>query len=140
MPNLHDNLHDLDHLARFWPLLFGKALDPSQVLGVQGLVPVRSGRSDATDAKSPQIQAAIRALDRLYEIERRAAEVLLYARVACGHEARQSGGVFIEIALAYIEHKPKKISEERRKALLNQGRRLYDKACAIYQREGRRAA
>lgn len=143
MPSV--NLHDLDQLARFWPLLFGRALDPSQVLGVQGLIPVRSGRSDATDAKSPEIQAAIRALDRLYELHqeessRQAAEVLLYARVACGHEARQSGAVFFQVGFTYAEHRPRKISEERRRMLIFQGRRLYDKACALYQREGRRVA
>lgn len=132
------HLSDLDFLAKHWPTLFGKALDPSGVTGVQGLVLSRSGRLDSVDAKSPEIQRAIRALDRLYELHqeqktKQAAEVLLYARVVCGEQARLGKAMFLALGLAY-RSAPKRMTAAKQRALVDVGWRLYDAACAVYRK------
>jgi hypothetical protein len=131
------NIYDLDQLARQWPILFGKALDLSNAIEATK-VPY-SGRPDFVDDKSPEIQQALRALDRLHQLHqnpntRRAAEVLLYARVACGTEARTQGKAYLRIALIY-RSAPKKMTPSKEKALIELGRKLYNQACATYQNE-----
>jgi hypothetical protein len=132
----HD-LNDLDFLARHWAVLFGRSLDLAAILGVQGLALNRSDRLDSIDDKSQEIQLALRGLDRLLKMsasrsQRRSGEVLLYARVVCGSEARLSGEAFLVLAQTYSTKKPKPLTEERRRALIDKGRKLYNQACTLY--------
>ena len=131
------NLSDLDELARQWPILFGKAFDPSVVSIGQSSLQDRSGRPDFIDDKSPELQRALRALDRLYALHsepytRRAAEVLFYTRVVCGREARLLGTAYLKLALAY-RRAPKKMTPAKEKALIELGRQLYEWACEQYR-------
>jgi len=131
------NLSDLDLLAKHWSTLFGKALDPSSITGVQGLLLSRSGRPDWIDCKSLEIQRALLAMDRLYQIytvpkTKQSAEILLYARVVCGDEVRLLGTMYLKIALAY-RSAPKKMTPTKEKVLISAGKKLYDLACAAYK-------
>jgi hypothetical protein len=134
----HD-MNNLDLLAQHWAVLFGRSLDMAAMLGVQGLSISRADRLDSIDDKSPEIQVALRGLDRLLAMaakpsQRRAAEVLLYTRVVCGSEARRSGEAFLVLAQAYSMKKPQPLTEERRRALIEKGRKLYNQACSMYQK------
>jgi hypothetical protein len=131
------NLSDLDELARQWPILFGKAVDPAEAICRRAALMDRSGRPDFIDDKSPEIQRALRALDRLYELHsnpstQQAAEVLLYARVFCGREARLMGTVYLQIALSY-RRTPKKMTPTKQKELVAFGREQYELACLAYR-------
>jgi hypothetical protein len=131
------DLCDLDELARQWPIIFGKSLDPSVVSIGRSSLAERSGRPDFVDEKSPEIQRALRALARLSALSqdsntRSAAEILFYARVVCGVEARQQGTAYLKIALA-CRSAPKKMTSTKEKELIAFGRQLYELACAQYR-------
>lgn len=135
---MNHRISDLEYLAKYWSVIFGKALDPSGVTGVQGLVLTRSGRLDSVDEKSPEIQRALRALDRLHELHqqkatRQAAEVLLYSRVMCGEQARVGKAMFLSLGLAY-RSAPKKMTPAKQRVLVEIGWGLYDAACAVYRK------
>jgi hypothetical protein len=135
------NLEDLDLLAQLWPVIFGRSLDLSSLSAVFGSSAPRSGRSDHIDNKSSDIQSALRTLDRLMlfasqPTTQRYAEVLLYARVYSGQEARRSGTVYLELGLWLSPAQRKKpLIGARREQLIAQGRILYEEACAVFTQE-----
>jgi hypothetical protein len=126
-------IEDLDMLAKCWPILFGKSLDPGTVLGV---APTLGGRTDAVDEMSSDLCRAIRALDRLNELAKApqtlwVAKVLLFARVFCGVKARRNAEVYLRIATLERDL-PKRLSPQKRAALLARGIALYDLAVTLY--------
>jgi hypothetical protein len=130
------SLDDLEMLARHWPVLFGRSMNHEEILGVQGLSQ-NMGRPDHIDDKSPEIQAALRAITRLQQMsadpeQKRLAEVLLYARVYCGATARSTLDFYLTLELRFMQQPPKNLTQARKKKLSHQGALLYNKACESY--------
>lgn len=127
-------LDDIELLARHWPNIFGKALDPSTPLGSRKEFSFQ--RLSPLDANADEIQQALRGLGRLQQLaddpkQRWAAEALFYAHVRCGSELRRSGEVYLTLGLGK-KKRPALLSEEKRRALLTKGLRLYDRARSVY--------
>ena len=133
------NIHDLDLLAKYGSLIFGRAYDPS---AVRVDAPIWGNRADFVDEHSEEICKALRGLSRLRELSAElktkwVADTLFFARVRCGLEARRSGEVYLQLALALTKAPLRKFSEEKRLKLIAKGLAFYDKACEIYQAPSR---
>jgi hypothetical protein len=131
---MHD-IHDLDLLAKYGSMIFGRALDPS---AVKTGAPLWGNRADCIDEHSDEICKALRALTRLNEFAANpktkwVADTLMFARVRCGLEARRSGEVYLQLALALTKAPLKKFSPEKRLKLIAKGMAFYDKACVLYE-------
>jgi hypothetical protein len=129
------NLSDLTLLAKHWPVLFGRGLDPSSLLEAPGVLQARSGRTDHVDSKTPEIRRALSALSRLQELARagrqREAAILAYTHVVCGPAARTSGEAYVALGVRY-DRSRKPVTPARRQRLLEQGLRLYAAAVAAW--------
>ena len=134
------DLRGLDLLARFAPLLFGKALSWEAVRGA----PV-SGRSDSWDARTPELREALAALSllyRLHETHRQEAEILYEVHVRQGPESRTHEQTWVDLYLRYYPHHRKTglISADVRRRWVMGGLSLYGRARGIWLALSRKAS
>jgi hypothetical protein len=130
------HLGDLTLLARYWPQIFGRALNPESILEGLHAPRAQSGRSDHLDDHTPEMRRALRGLATLERLgrngHRREASILAYCHVVCGPVALTSGEAYVAIASHYSKSK-KPVTPSRRQKLLEQGLRLYTAALKVWE-------
>lgn len=128
-------IRDLDLLARHFPILFGKALDPDGIAAALGYMPV-SGRPGLDHASDHGLSRAIAALRQLQDLAaksddgRRAAAILLYSQGIAGPAARRSGAVALAVAQMYA-NTYKRLTPARLRSMCAKGEALILCAMAI---------
>lgn len=125
------SLQSLSHLARFYPVIFGKALSLEAITNKE----VFNGRPDFIDNATQEIRSALyalQALQKLYDIDEKAAKVIYYIHVILGEDARKLKDNWVELGMALREHKPQKISATKRQRLYLEAVTEYDRARRIW--------
>ncbi len=124
----------LEHLARWLPTIEGRAMSiEPQIRGT------RDGRSDSVDERHHELQRAIAAHRKLDTLPERQREVLRYAYVRLGAEARgREESLHDAIGWAFVtkEQRAKWLklpTALRREAPRRHGRELLIAACAAWE-------
>lgn len=121
-------LSSLDQLARFAPQIFGRALSMD---GVLGTLLASSGRHDHIDRHTYEMREALTALRLLSELcrtDKVSAQVMAYAHVVCGEEARRRPDTWLMLAQDLTpptRARKSPLTEERRTGLIQVGFALY---------------
>jgi hypothetical protein len=125
-------LDSLKQLARFWPIIFGKAQTHEQSLGVST---PHNGRPDFIDDSTIEMRAALEAMDaltRLHEENPTAARILYVVHVVWGVDARRIKENWVDLARVIRERPPQKPSATLRQKLYCEAVAEYDRARKVW--------